>query len=496
MAKPPVGSRIVGVLRTIVDVKQNAFEARTGHPSGTLSHYERRQEPPDDVLAELVAGMGVPAHFIRRTRDLIEEVDAALDPERSPGPDEAARRELDERAWAAFRDLQGRLDAYTEAALEHREAPYLWRRLERHAAKARLAQVRTSRDLWSPGLCVLLCEKSVAAAAHDGKEAEDLARLAVEIARRVPGGEARRARLEGLAQAVVGNALRVRSQLPAADAAFARSAELWNQGAGTFHELLDPSRPLDLEASLRLSQRRLGAALDLLDRAFPLARSSRARGRILLLRAKVLEEQGDSLEALDCLDQAEPQVMEAGEPFYLFTLKLNRLVNLTELERVGKAAQGLEEVNALAASLQKAPSLARCRWVEARIAAALGQKAAAIACFREALDLFAACDRPYDCALNLLDLARLLLEERRASEVRALVVQLEPMFVAQEVHREALAALRLFVDAARQERASVTLAASILDFLRRSRYNEDVHFEGDAPFSQDLSSGSEKGAGE
>jgi tetratricopeptide (TPR) repeat protein len=479
MAKPSVDSRTLAVLRTIDNVKQPEVEARIGYPSGSMSNYERRKQPPPDVLAELVgAGMGLPLYLIRRTRDLIEEVDTARDPARSRDPEEAARRELEERAWESFRDLQSRLDEVTEAWLEHREAPYLWRRLERHSAKARLALIKKSQELWSPGLCVLVCEKSVTAAAHDGREAEDLARLAIEIARRVPGGEARRARLEGLAQAVVGNALRVRGQLPAADAAFACSATLWSQGAGTFHELLDASRPLDLEASLRLSQRRLPEALELLERALPLARSARARGRILLLRAKVLEEMGDPAEALACLDQAEPHVFGAGEPFYLFGLAVNRLVNLCELGRAGAAAQGLEELKDLAKYLQSAPQQARCRWVEARVAAALGQRTEAISAFRDVLDVFVASEHAYTSALVHLELATVLLEERRPGEVRELVAQMEPIFVAQEVHSEALAALRLFTDAAREERASVELAKSVFDYLRRSRYNAEVHFEG------------------
>ena len=286
MAELPEGSLVLAILRTIADMNQSEVEEKAGAGEGSCSYYERRQEPPPHVLAEFASGMSFPPYIIGRTRELVEEARASRDPARSLDPEEVARREREERAWAAFRDLQGRLDDYSEAWLEHREAPYLWRHLERHSAKVRLAMIKTSRDLWSPGLCVLVCEESVAAAAHDGRKAEELARLAVEIARRVPGSEARRARLEGLAQAVLGNALRVRGQLPQADEAFALSAKLWSQGAGTFHELLDPSRPLDLEASFRRDQRRLTESLALLERAFPLALSARARGRILLLRAR------------------------------------------------------------------------------------------------------------------------------------------------------------------------------------------------------------------
>lgn len=313
--------------------------------------------------------------------------------------------------------------------------------------------------------------------------AEELARLAIEIARRIPGSEARRARLEGSAERFLGNALRVRGQLPAAEEAFNRADLLWAKGAGTCHELLDPSRPLDLKASLRLAQRRLPESLKLLEDGFPLARTSRARGRILLKRAKALEEMGAHEEALGILREAEPHIFRAADPHQIFTLGINRLVNLLDLGRVGEAASGLEEVKALAERLQSALHLVRCRWLEGRVAAGFGQTQEAMVILREVGEAFTSRNIPYDSALVYLELARLLLEEGRLVEVRALTARLEPIFVSQGVHREALAALRLFVEAARQEKATAELAQSVFDFLRRSRYNSEVHFviEGGAP---------------
>lgn len=476
MAKPPVRSRILSSLRTIAGLKQHEVEARAGYPEGSVSYYERRQEPPEDVLAELVDSMDYPRFLIDRSRDLIETADAARQGAAPADPEEVARRELDDRAWAAFRDLQSRIDALTEAWLEHREAPYLWRRLARASPRTRLAKVRQSRDFWSPGLCALVCEMSVAAAARDPREAEELARLALEIARRVPGGEERRARLAGLAHAVLGNALRVRSQLPAADAMFAEANRLWTRGAGAFHELLDPSRILDLEASLRLSQRRLSHAEDLLERALPLARSARARGRILLLHAWVLEEKGECLQALALLDRAELEVMKSGEPFYKFVFAKNRLLLLMALGRIGEAASGLPKIRALVKCLPGVLPAARCRWLEGRLAVAQGQVEEAVAAFREVREVFAASECPYDCALVHLDLAMLLLAEGQASEVKEMVLEMEPIFASQGVHREALATLRLFIDAARQEQATSGFARDVLDFLLRSRYNDEIHF--------------------
>jgi tetratricopeptide (TPR) repeat protein len=497
VAKLPVGSLVLAVLRTIADLKQKDVETAAAAASGLVGYYERRKEPPPEALSDFVSGMDYPSYMIGRTRDFVEEALAARGPNESQDPEELARLELEERAYAEFRDLVGRLDAFAEAFLEHREAPYLWRRLVRHTAEERLALVKIDRDFQSPGLCVLVCEKSEEAAADDGRRAEELARLAIEIARRVPGSAGRRARLEGIADLFLGNALRVRGQLPAAEEAFTRSALLWSQGAGTCQGLLDPSRPLDLKASLRLAQRRLPESLKLLEGALLLARTSRARGRILLKKAKAHEEMGDHEEALGVLREAESHVVRAGDPHQLFALSINRLVNLLELGRAGEAASGFMAVKDQAARLQSAFHLLRCRWLEGRIAAAFGQTEEAVAAFRQVGEAFTRREVAYDSALVHLELAKLLLEAGRAAEVRALTAQLEPIFVSQGVHREALAAVRLFVDAARKEQATAELAQSVFDFLRRSRHNSEVHFEmkGSAPSPEELGKQTGEGTG-
>ena len=65
---------------------------------------------------------------------------------------------------------------------------------------------------------------------------------------------------------------------------------------------------------------------------------------------------------------------------------------------------------------------------------------------------------PYDAALSSLDLAVLWLEQGRRAEVRQLAVGMAWIFKAKDIDREALASLRLFDEAARQEAATVALA--------------------------------------
>jgi hypothetical protein len=90
---------------------------------------------------------------------------------------------------------------------------------------------------------------------------------------------------------------------------------------------------------------------------------------------------------------------------------------------------------------------------------------------------------PYDYALASLDLSLVLLEEGRTAEVRTLAEEMLSVFAAQQVHREALAALRLFCEAAKQEAATVELARRVERFLRRAQLDPGLRFEADASYN-------------
>lgn len=56
----------------------------------------------------------------------------------------------------------------------------------------------------------------------------------------------------------------------------------------------------------------------------------------------------------------------------------------------------------------------------------------------------------------------LWLEAGRTTEVRELALGMAWIFASKKIDREAVAALRLFYEAARQERATVALARSVI----------------------------------
>src|SRR5262249_39029690 len=152
------------------------------------------------------------------------------------------------------------------------------------------------------------------------------------------------------------------------------------------------------------------------------------------------EQMGDYEWAIEALERAAPLVDGAQEPRQLCVLRFNLAVNLCHLERYADAATVAAEARERAIALRNDLDLLRVVWLEARVAAGLGQRAEAIAALRQVRADFAARRMAYDAALATLNLAMLLLEEGRGAEVRALVPEMEPIFASLEVYREALAA--------------------------------------------------------
>ena len=137
----------------------------------------------------------------------------------------------------------------------------------------------------------------------------------------------------------------------------------------------------------------------------------------------------------------------------------------------------LDEVRALTVSRGDEIESIRVVWLQGRIAAGLRQTGEARNFLAQARREFAARKMDYDVALSLLEEAALLLAERRTAEVKGLAGELAVVFDSRGVHREALAALRLFQQAAEMEQATAELARRILRFLFRAQYDQGLRFE-------------------
>ena len=237
--------------------------------------------------------------------------------------------------------------------------------------------------------------------------------------------------------------------------------------------MLDPGRLPDLEASLRRAQRRLPEALALLDEA---AAVGRRPERALLKKGYTFEVMGEYEQAVETLLRAAPLVLQRGDPRLESILSGNLALNYCHLGRFEEAALLVKRVCAVALETGDEIEALRMTWLQGRIAAGLGRTAEARSLLAQARREFAARGMEYDVALALLEEAALLLGEGRGTEVKRLTRELALLFDSKRVHREVLAALRLFQEAVEQEQATADLARRVLRYLFRARHDPDLRF--------------------
>jgi len=467
------------VLRWMSGLKEKEAAERSGIDPNTLSDYERGKKTPSlERLRRFAASLGQPDALVDRTLAMVREIRAALAP---PGhaadPLAAARPAIDR--WAAaggaaaedyLRKTLERLATRALAEEERCRAREAWDVLGPYPPQRRRELLAAIPEAKTWALVERTCDASVAAAADDAAQAVELADLAVWIAAGAPGGEAAR----GYAWAFLGNAWRVQGELKRAEMAFRRSHELWREEAAG---ALDRSRVLDLEASLRRCQRRLPEALALLDRALGAATSMESRGRILIKRAKTLEETGDYPAAVAALRQAEPLLGDQRNGRVWLTLRFNLAENLLHLGQHEEAEAMVEEVRRLTLRLRKALDETRLHWLEGRIAAGHGRMDEAIAILMKVRGEFASRLMAFDGALASLELAELFAAQGQPDAVKSLARQMAWVFQGQGVHSEARKAIALFRRAAEQEAVTAELARRLVEYLHLARHDPQLRFE-------------------
>lgn len=370
------------------------------------------------------------------------------------------------------------------------EAPALWAELQPYRFEDQYSSIRVQSRFLSWGLCELLCRESLRTGASDASRAVELAELAVLIADLLKEEEPSRLRwlfqLRSYTWAHVGNARRVLGDLRNSDEAFSISGPWWEAGEAGIGDVLGyEPLILELQASLRIAQRRLPEALELLDRAYsiyvqarhPEHRDSHLSGRVLLSKALAVAEMGDPEQSIALLSEAGFQVDPERDLRLVLVLQHNLLWNLTTVGRYSEAKALLREVWSLCRELGNHLDLLRLRWAEGRIAAGLGHMDEAIRTFQELRQEFALRGIAYDAALVSLEIAALHAEEGRTAEVKELALEMVEIFRSQNVPRETLAAVLAFQRAAARRRATARFAREIGAFLEKARYAPGLEFK-------------------
>lgn len=464
--------RLARLFRALAGLTQSDFGERTGVDPILIDRYEQgKAEPSPESLRRQAQGAGL-------TIQAGEEILRFADTLRRPRQRAGLGRTL---LFQELKTLESRVSerllrlppaANPPSAKDRRHTEALWAQLKDLPEDQQLAVVRAGRDFQSWALAERCCDESVIQASRQLQGAASLARLAQEIADRLPGPEGWRNRIRGYAAAHSPNITRVAGDLVPARAGFEEAKRRWLAGSDP-EGLLDPGRLLDLEASLCRDEREFEKALALLDESFPV---SRCPGRVLIKKGFTLEVMGEYERAIEALLQAKPLVERQGDARLSNILHLNLSVNYSHVGLYTEASELIQRVHALAGEMGDEIGVLRAVWATGRIAAGLGRPEEARSLLSQARREFADREMWYDVALADLEIAVLLLAESRTAEVKEMARELVAAFESRNIHREALAALRLFQEAVEREEATAELARSVLRYLFRARYDQGLRY--------------------
>jgi len=471
----PPESRTLTVLRDLRGWDQHQLAAAAGLSEDTISAYERGKLVPSlKVLLRLAGVMGQPESMVHEV--LLLATYPAKEQGRWVGPVHFSA-DQEREIWARSADIGRRTSGAQErwtvkaivaatAAADRRLARQLWVALKAEASLAQAIVDHPEYQIWS--IAELLCEESIRAAAHRPDRALELARAALLVASLAPGEEKWRQLVLGSAHGHVGNAQRVREEMDEAREQFQQCRELWEVGRGGDPVgILNEGRVFGLEASMCREEGRFTEALDLLARGVKVSNPTE-KGYLLVSQSKVREEMEDYEGAIASLRAADPLIGVKRSRLF-WTLRFDLLVNLCNLERFAEVQDALPEVKGLTIALENALDLIRFRWLEGRIEAGTGCLERAVATLSVARADFLTHQLPYDAALVTMDLAAVLLDLGRLAQVKALALQMAPIFKSRDVHANAKKALTLFQEAALAEAATIDLVRKVARYLRRAR---------------------------
>jgi tetratricopeptide (TPR) repeat protein len=399
---------------------------------------------------------------------------AALDPARpdDPGLGRLLSWHPTERSYgkmidAALRRLEPRLCL---AQREQAEAPALLAELLQEPRDRRAALLDAGGRFRSLGLAQLLSERSHAARLDDGRQAAEMAELALALLDRLDA-ETYGARLLADARAhvwaLLANARRILSDLRGADQAFTAAEADLARGTG---DRLERAFLLHRKASLRRAQRRFAEAADLLDstvaiylRAGDLQQAAAALVTLAFVHLRTDDEERALAELRRAAELNDPEV----NPRLALDIQHNMIVVLANSGRHLEAQALMARSGELYRRHGDPVLELRRLWIAGQLARAGGDLDLAASLFRQVREGFIERGIGHDVALVSLELASLCAQRGEMAEVRRLAEECVPIFLSLDVQPEILAAFALFQQAALAERATVEMIDRVAALVRR-----------------------------
>jgi len=295
---------------------------------------------------------------------------------------------------------------------------------------------------------------------RDPERARERSALAVAVAEKLDPasyGADWIADLQAKAHAYLGNAHRILGHFGLAEAEFVLAEACLRRGVRSGRA---EARVFSLKASLLRDQHRHGEALALLDRLerfYAEHRDEHSVGRIALKRSDVFDFLGEPRRAAEECARAAALLDARREPLLPLVARknaINYLVSAGELARARSLFDHLPPMPEPLVELQR-------RWLEGNLLRAEGRYREARAVYEGVRVSSAEAGLFYDAALASLDLALTAYQEAgRAGEIRRMAEEAAVHLTLAGAKREAFAALRLILQAAREDALSLAVLES------------------------------------
>lgn len=282
--------------------------------------------------------------------------------------------------------------------------------------------------------------------------------------------------LQAKAWGELGNTYRITDEFESSEDAFVRASEAWECGS---RDLMILARLLDLEASLRSAQRRLGEALEGFDYAHRIYLQLGERhlaGRVLINKGINTAYDGRPEEASQHLQNGIALMDPARDPQLAAIARYELIHSLVDCGRYQDAGRILLKSDLRQAFSTQPLNLLKLRWLEAKIALGMERLPKAESALRQVQREFHQHGQEYDAALVGLDLAEVLLRRGQATEVRVLAREILETFEDLGIQPEALKAMRYLRAACERQTATPGMVQQVVNFLRRLEWQPQLRF--------------------
>jgi hypothetical protein len=252
----------------------------------------------------------------------------------------------------------------------------------------------------------------------------------------------------------------------------------YSQREGTGDPLIH-ARLLDLLASLRLDQRQLGAALDLLAEVFRIYEEIgelHFAGRALISKGIVTAYDERPRDAAELIREGLTKVDPERDPKLFASAQYELLVSLEESGQYQEASELLFRSGLRQVFAQDPLNLLKLRWLEGRLFAGRGKLWRGEAILREVQDSFLLRQRQYEAAMVGLELTAVLLRQGKTGEAERAASQALETFQALKINSEARKAVLYLREACRRKTATAALAQTVLRFLQRLERDPSLRF--------------------